>query len=294
MRRTLRFVGPLCALFLGACQTSPAEKAEGQPGAAVGAVALGRTATTIPGFNHTTSTTKFQTGGGVSVVVASDRTRWVGSNGTFAVDNANGRAAGVMNAGVPFSPYAGTIAAHEALVQNYFLGAGLPAAQVGGIHTNVIGTGDGVPGPSEVPTQFAFSSVITRAVNGIPVAESHAWARLDAGGGVVAESVYWPALDASVISDAAAIAKTIASPTEAAAYFAKLPVASNAAAAGSVVIHHSSAYVEDTFQEIACFDVWQAASGGSGWTRHFDKNGTEIRLPQELRTASSSERRGQR
>jgi hypothetical protein len=194
-----------------------------------------------------------------------------------------------MNAGVPFSPYTGDISSHEALVQKYFIGAGLPADQVGGVRTNVGATGTGALGGERVTEQYFYSSIITRAVNGIPVDESHAWARLDVNGNVVAENVYWPALNASVISDAVALSQTVASTSPiSATYLGSLPVPASVASIGKVVIHHSSEFVRTTFEDYACYDVQIVPSLGGGYVRHFDKNGAEIRLPQELRTGGSA------
>jgi hypothetical protein len=265
------------------CSTAPSEEPSNVPARAAIRTAETLSAAMIPGFAQSMSTSKFQTGGAVTTSVSVGMTRWVGSNGVFAVDSANGSASGVMNGGVPFTPYAGGRVAHEALVRAYFLGAGLPADQVGQVRTNTNARGDGVPGSPEVPTKFSYSSIVTRSVSGILVGESHAWARLDVNGNVVAEGVYWPALDASAVSDAVLISQTI-SGSGGAAYFAILPVAPALSGTGSVVIHHSSAFVETTaFQDFGCYDVWIATEGGSGYMRHFDKNGLEVRLPQELR-----------
>jgi hypothetical protein len=244
------------------------------------------TSTTIPGFTQTFTTTKFQTGGSVSNQTAGVFTKWVGSDGVFAIAGDNGAAKGVMNAGVPFTPYAGTESDHEALVRSYFVGAGLPAGQIGPMHTNFTANGDGAPGTPEVVKSVWFSSIVTRTAGGISVAESHAWARLDVSGNVVAEDVYWPPLDSSVVSDAVALAQTVGDAASALTYLGKLPFASSVSSAGSVVIHHTSEFVRggsSTFQDFASFDVWNASPMGSGWVRHFDKNGNELHTPQELR-----------
>jgi hypothetical protein len=288
MRAIDRIAALLVATIATACSTGPSEPmGDTTPRAER---PLLTTLTTVPGFTQTAMSTRFQMGGAVTNVLQSGFTKWVGLNGVFSVDNTNGAAAGIMNAGVPFSPYAGSIASHEALVQSYFLAAGLPANQAGAIRTNVTQSGDGKPGDPEIPTETSFSSIITRSVSGILVAESHAWARLDSGGNVVAENVYWPPLDASVVNDAAALSATISDPVQAAGYLGKLPFASSISATGSVVIHHSSEFTREAFQDVACYDVWNASPLGSGWVRHFDKNGAEVRLPQEQRVGTPSVR----
>jgi hypothetical protein len=286
MNTILHFVGLFAVAFVGACSAAATEPTDVSARPVEHPLLLA--VTTIPGFNQTFSTTKFQTGNGVSTVLEpGGLTKWVGANGIFAIDDI-GAASGIMSAGVPFTPYAGGIAAHEALVKSYFLGAGLPEDQVGVMHTNVTASGDGFPGDPEIPKQFAFSSIVTRAVQGIPVDESHAWARLDVDGNVVAEGVYWPPIDASVVADALTLSTTLAAPTSAAGYLATLPLPSSVSGGGTLRIHHSSQFVRGNFTSVACFDVWNPSEGGGGWMRHFDKTGTEIRLPQELRQGTAS------
>jgi hypothetical protein len=274
------------ALLAGGCSSVPAETAT-QLGSRR---PLGTSIITssIPGFSQTSSTSKFQTGSGLTTVVDSAYSRTSGSNGVFAVRLTNGSAHGILNAGVAFTPYAGGRSAHEALVNAYFAGAGLPTDQVGPIQSGTTGWGSGAAGSPEVPSKYAYTSVISRSLSGIRVAESHAWARLDSSGGVVAEGIYWPTLDASVVADALALAATLANPTTSVGYIASLPIPASVASTGSVVIHHTSEFVDAPVQAVACYDVWNASPAGSGWTRHFDKTGTEVRLPQESRSSVSS------
>lgn len=277
--------GVLAAVFAFGCNSASPELRSSQSHLET---PLASVTTTVAGFNQTYSTTKFQTGGGVSNAVSSGYAKWVGVNGVFGVDSANGSAMGVMNASVAFVPYGGGRPAHEVLVRSYFVGAGIPVDQIGSVHTNVGASEDGPEGAPEVAKEFSFSSVLTRAVSGISVAESHAWAQLDVAGNVFAESVYWPALDASVVSDGVALSAIIGNSASAATFLGSLPFPTSVSSTGSVVIHHSSQFVRTGFQSVACYDVWNASSLGSGWVRHFDKSGVEVHLPQELRTGTSS------
>jgi hypothetical protein len=142
-------------------------------------------------------------------------------------------------------------------------------------------------GGKRVADHYYYSSILTRTVSGIPVIESHAWARFDGGGNVVAENVYWPAFDAGVVSDAVGLSQALSrSPQASATYLAKLPLPEGMASSGRVVIHHSSEFVRSSFESYACYDVLFVPSGGGGYERHFDINGVELRLPQELRAAN--------
>src|SRR5580658_9956712 len=121
-----RIIAILTVTLASGCSTSPPEVSQRSQAAAQPELL---TVTTIPGFNHTMATTKFQIGAPVSSgVVESGFTKWIGSTGIFSVNSANGAAYGVMNGinagGVPFSAYPGGVAAHEAAVQAYFTGAG--------------------------------------------------------------------------------------------------------------------------------------------------------------------------
>jgi hypothetical protein len=59
-------------------------------------------------------------------------------------------------------------------------------------------------------------------------------------------------------------------------------------------IHHTSEFIKASFESYACYDVRVEAGGGAGFVRHFDKNGVEVWLPQELRTAASAAKQGRR
>jgi len=271
-------------VIVGGCRSAPDEHVRPTEGKAPLDQPVSASAT-IAGFSQTFTTTKFQTGSGVTTFTEpGGMTKWAGSNGVFSINDI-GVAAGVLNAGVHFKPFGGGLAAHEELVKTYFLAAGLPSDQAGSMRTNVAATGDGTPDSAEIPSEFAYSSIITRQVAGFAVAESHAWAKLDDAGNVMGEDVYWPPLDGSVVSDAQALATQLADGIASAKYLSGLPAGLGA---GTVRIHHSSQYVRGAFVNVACYDARSTTADDGGWVRHFDKNGVEIRLPQELRAGAPS------
>jgi hypothetical protein len=53
-----------------------------------------------------------------------------------------------------------------------------------------------------IPRITAYYSVVERAVDGIPVPDSFAWARANSESRIVEEAVYWPALPRDVLAEA--------------------------------------------------------------------------------------------
>ena len=193
----------------------------------------------------------------------------------------------ISNAGSPgqlLFPYTQPAAVHTQLVRDYFVNAGLPADQIQSVHAN---TAFKTSAPVDQLTlepanrQFvSYSSVIARVVSGYFVANSVAWARFNNAGEVVAEHVFWPELPASVVDDARALSATLHDPAAKKAFVAKLPPN---LPQGSVGIVHSSfaaAGIGKAFVAAAVYDV-VIRSSGSASTRHFKKDGTEFRLPEE-------------
>jgi hypothetical protein len=93
------------------------------------------------------------------------------------------------------------------------------------------------------------------------------------------ETVFWPAIDASIVQGAVTFAALVSEPSAHAAFLAKLPGA--AGHDSGVVIHHSASLVHGAPVAYVSYDV---TLSGASWAtdRHFDQNGVEFRLPQEL------------
>jgi hypothetical protein len=221
----------------------------------------------IAGYNHTMAQSKCRLGSNVATSQDSGFTKWSGTYGVFAVDLVNASAACVGNAGAPPVQLSKSEAEHNQATLAYFTAAGIPTSQVGGVHATT----------NSYQASASFSSSLDRLVSGVPVVESHAMAQLDLSGEVVAEDVYWPSLDQSVADDASALSQIVSDPSQRAAYVAKLPPDLEA---GSVVVHHASETVRTTFVAYATYDASTANTGGMS-VRHFLKDGTEVRLPQE-------------
>jgi hypothetical protein len=179
---------------------------------------------------------------------------------------------------------------HNDMVMKYFVSAGVPREQVGGVHANTYLSGGGESGALARRVD-GYASVLERVVGDhIPVAESIAWARLDRDGKSISEWVYWPAIPAKALADARRLAEQMTGPGKE-AYLARLPAGLTQ---GTVVIHHSPATDEGSFEALATYDVvdnpgtpqahtekLSTAPAGVAVVRHFDVDGAERRLPSE-------------
>jgi hypothetical protein len=135
----------------------------------------------------------------------------------------------------------------------------------------------------------ASNSALQRTVEGVPVADSFAWARVNSRGEVAQEAVYWPSLPANILTEVRQFRELLADPQRLQSFKSRLPVS---VGEGAVAIRQSSATVDQGFESFASFDVSLHSSQASSQkapapgtsvtiTRHFDINGTERFLPQE-------------
>ena len=130
---------------------------------------------------------------------------------------------------------------------------GLPADQIGETkpYAHIRGTNKRIPDESDVMYRYG---VIFRQYHGVRIEESIAWARLNVDGDSITESVYWPEIPASVLSDADALNATLADTSAKASFFARLPSGA-VVDRGSVVIHHTPGIYMKSFASAAVFDV---------------------------------------
>lgn len=226
----------------------------------------------IPGFVQTLTTTKCGLGSGVHVVHLPGDTQWVGSEGFFDVDLANQSAYCFTN---PFRPLKGPSAPTEiAEVSQYFVGAGLPASQIGPISTSYSFDSSG---------EQYVNAKIERVVDGVPVPESSAWAGL-VDGQSLGEGVYWPELPASVSRELMELEAIVTNPARLAAFQAMLPAG---LVTGSIVIHHRDASQrvpghpadEVPIEAHACYDALIAGNGDLGLTECYLPDGSMFTFP---------------
>jgi hypothetical protein len=157
--------------------------------------------------------------------------------------------------------------------------AGLPAAQVSQMTPNgrlKMTGGVGIPTTS---TSQGYASILIRAISGIPVADSFAWATFNADGDVVIEAAYWPTIPAGVIADAKALAASVADSVGGPAFLAKLPTG---LASGTVVIRHSPPTPTSRFEAFASYDLSEESTAHSApRIRHLNATGVEFKLASE-------------
>lgn len=128
------------------------------------------------------------------------------------------------------------------------------------------------------PWFAGYYSHLGRAVDGIPVAESTAWARINDDGDVVSEEVRWPSIPASVVAEAKAVSHLVEDEGARAALHRLIGLPGT----GRVVIHHPTWSGGPSFTPFASYDVVDAPGGvvdARARTRHFRRDGSEITVP---------------
>jgi hypothetical protein len=243
----------------------------------------------VPGYEHRFEHSKFSIGETRRHKRQNRFDRIEGTNGVFAVHLRNGSVLAIPNADAPslrVSRFGPTAQEHNAWVLQYFSAAGLPRDQTEGVHAASMIDITGSMDKRQAQMQLvAYYSILERAVDGIPVVDSFAWARVNADGEVVSEAVYWPSIPNHVLAEAKRLRNLIEDPDSRATYESRLGTGHSG---GDVVIRHASAEVNTDFEALASYDVTVRSGTDSSFTRHFDVNGTERRLPQERFSVSRS------
>jgi hypothetical protein len=214
----------------------------------------------LPGYAHGLTQTKFDFGGEPVLEVDGALKRWRGPNGAFAVFD-NGNAMAVPDAGKLNGALSESGEMQALRVQDYFTQAGLPACQVAG--RQALGGSSGTSGS------------LSRAIDGIRIAESQAHARFIRDDATSSESVYWPTLPRAVVDAARRFREALADAQALSEYRAKLP--SDATGPGAVVIHHAaSSGLFQPFWARVTYDVEPTPPFSGRSTRHFDADGREL------------------
>ncbi len=235
--------------------------------------------------------------------------RVVGDGGVFQVDAVTGAALAVPSA--PATPKnAATLAQrfprpltedperHNAEVRRYLLGAGVPALEVAGMHITATMAGGGPVEAGVQPQQshlLWYTSHLERALGGVPVEGSFAYAALGADGKVISEGVYWPAISGDVVRRAAVLQHLLAAPEQAQAFLGRLRAAhpEMGDAAGEVRIVHTGPSHHGAFDARAVYSVVvRNASGGKARILRFDDAGQVVTLADEQRGGVDSAKPG--
>lgn len=259
------------------------------------------------GYQHSLERSRFVTGPELRRVEEFGFSKVVGPAGVFATDLHNGLVVAVQSGGAnKGEAKAGNEEAkagyvmdpdkHNQQVVDYFLAAGVPKDQIGGVHATTYLSSSGSlndtrPAPVKVD---GYASVLERKIEKFPVVDSAGWARMNERGEVVSEWVYWPAIPAKALEDARRLLEMTAGDSDKTAFLTRLPAR---LPPGKVVIRHTSATAQEPFEVFASDDIVESrpspktADGenlssaplGASVVRHFDVDGVERRLPQERR-----------
>jgi hypothetical protein len=209
-------------------------------------------------------------------------TRWVGSDGIVAIE-ACGSELGIMNAGASetdLPDWSSDSAALSSHVRDYFESMGVQPCQIAA--TQVFGSGSAsctATSDSDSSCQVISGSrsiYLSRAVDGISVVESQAYARFNVNDQSTSEGLYWPTISADTVTAARSFRTSLADPAGLAAYKAKLPA--TAQGDGQVVIHHSNCFsgTAGPMQSAATYDVLQNSPMGMAGTLSFDADGNPV------------------
>jgi hypothetical protein len=208
----------------------------------------------LAGTTYDVAKSKFAFGDKPSLDTGSHQTRWVGRDGVATIA-ASGAASATMNkhaAALELPTWNDDPDALEDRVVDYFAGMGIDRCQIAGPEITTSGSGiqaaDGAVNMKWDPPTV----VLTRAIDGISIAESRASARWVSGDRATAESLYWPTIPANVIRDAFALRDMLRDASQRTSYKALLPDAAQGDA--TIVIHHNDR-PGSAFQAIAVYEV---------------------------------------
>lgn len=253
----------------------------------------------VIGYQHGADRSNFAVGAHAHRTLEHGYLKHVGSEGTFAIDRVNGSAYGVPKASAHsqhLGPYGKSPNDHNAFVRAYFVKSGIPVEQIGAVKGRTLLEATGTADEKEraTPKVTGYYTVLERTVDGIPVADSFAWARVNAEGQIVEEAVYWPAIAGAVIAKARQLREVRDDPKRRHELATRI---SADASSAQIVIRHSSASSDEPFEGFASVDllVKVMAPGTeqspnydkttlmpqTAYVRHFDIDGKELFLPQE-------------
>jgi hypothetical protein len=177
-------------------------------------------------------------------------------------------------------PLTNVASVHNEHVLKYFLNAGVPANEVGGVHVTTSMAGSGTKSQSGLDgingELVAYTTHLERYVDGVPVSGSQAWASFNNRGEVISEGVYWPAISQEVVLRARRI-RGIVENADAharlrAAIKSKIPSLGNEP--GRAVITHTHSAYDGPVAVQAAYEVIPAGEGSS--VRRFDENGDAL------------------
>jgi hypothetical protein len=260
-------------------------------------------ASEVPGYRHTVEKSRFFAGESVArmkVVEENGFTKYQGRDGVLAIDQKTGLALALRSDGgdkasrVPATARASPPVLdpdeHNKRVVDYFVRAGLPRDQVSVVHANTYlsASGPTSKASSIEPRVDGYATIVSRKAGGFDVVDSVAWARIDGKGHVLGEWVYWPPIPTRVVDDARRLNEML-NGSGRGDFLSRIPSAQKS---GKVVIRHASPFAGGGFEAFASYDVMERNDRPERGTtsvhvRHFDAEGREFRLPQEMRNVGA-------
>jgi hypothetical protein len=216
----------------------------------------------LTGTSYDLAKSRFAFGSAPVQQVETTLVRWVGTDGALAIFS-DGSEGASLNGGAPESSRPDWSNDPTALGEHgraYFIAMGVAPCQA--------------PEPQINGGSGGRTVLLARSVNGIPVAESIAWAHFDDADETTGEGFYWPTVPADVVTAARAFRDRLADPAGLAAYKAMLPA--EAQGDGRVLIHHTSMASGKAFAAAASYDVFENNPDGKGSNHDFDANGNEV------------------
>jgi hypothetical protein len=237
----------------------------------------------INGYQHSSERSRFHLG---SHIATRDENGWhrvIGTEGTFATRPRSGCTRAIADAdsaALAAPPLTTDAVKHNDFTRAYFVAVGVPAAQIDtvGVYTHML-SGAESPTGMRTPARFvAYTSAMSRAIDGIPVIGSVAWARFTKNGETVDEGICWPDVPAAVVEEAKVLRDNLSHPVFSASLRSKLPTKNKEGRV--VILHPSGASTEVPIFQIS-YDVTERDGRGVPVERHFDQNGREFRTPEE-------------
>jgi hypothetical protein len=299
---TLRIASLGLLLAVGACTTvvTPPERPPRPPVTGEGA-----------GYEHSIAKSRFDVGAGRHREIEGPYERVVGERGAFMLDTITGATLAVPGRAAPIPKGAAALVfphamtenpdEHTAAVRGYLVGAGIPEAQVSGTHvtTTMAGGGPVKEGVQSARSRLLwYTSHLERAVGGVPVEGSFAFAAFDSNRMVISEGVYWPGIPEEIVRRAREFKQRLDSENERGAFLARVRSAEpdlreeRGEVRGEVRVVHTSAGHHGAFEARPLYTVVRPSpNGGKARVLRFDETGALVVMPDERPTGTDSEKR---
>jgi hypothetical protein len=201
--------------------------------------------------------------------------RFIFEHGSFAI-TPTGHALSSLDADAPdrFTDPVKDVSASHQLLGDYLIARGVPSDQIGGMHVTTIMSGTGTPKNPGNDTFHGYVSNVQRMVGGVPVVDSIGWAKFRTDGTTVSESIFWPALPASLLDDIKKFQAALGQ-TE----LGKIIDQMSGNKLG-VVIRHTPLFREGPLKAAVCYDI--VSEGSRARNIHVGLDGKPVVFDWEL------------